>query len=408
MSSLKIISESGNFDGLRDHKSDCINIRMSEFNNPRNIRIVSSSNRVRTIRLLIDAKCGNERNLYKYLSDIQAKNPNAEFHINIEFDKFFEDAKRIMSNSNFAKKSITLWADNELKDRSYLNLSNLPCPTIIPLQYAMWHSKIEQSDSNNLYFSREDIEVRDGSMPFAERHNFEINGVKRNWSSGSNLYKLNHVLKIKRTVFGVLNGELRDIQVCSLAPDQKVLFVMKYLTDNYTYRENPKIGSMSLSNPELAKTADIVLKTKQGVCKGLAEAYMLLLNNPIVGVDCRVLGGYADKNNPDTGHAWNVVRLQDESKKNSEKHIWAYFDTSYNVELHNCFAYSFLKKVDMSDRAIYDGIKPRYDDSANIYFSSNVMLARLEDALIRIFNAKKGINQMRIITPLEDIPRHGV
>ena len=33
MGEMRIISESGQFDGLRENKEDCINIKMSELNN---------------------------------------------------------------------------------------------------------------------------------------------------------------------------------------------------------------------------------------------------------------------------------------------------------------------------------------------------------------------------------------
>ena len=401
MGEMRITSESGQFDGLREHKEDCINIRMSELNNNSKFRITSSSN-AKVIRLLIDIKPTNEREFMRYLNELSAKNPNIEFHINIEFDKYFEYAKKIMSNVTFRTKSITLWPDGNLKDRSYLDLTNLNCKTIIPLQYVIWHNGIEQADANNLYFSRTDIETHDGSYPFSTTSVIKENGQQYHWSEVTALYSLKDALFLKTTAYKVLRTDLKDLINCNLAPDQKILVLMKYFVDNFTYTENPKSadGKMTFFNTDFSQKAAHTLMHRQGVCEGIAEAFMILLNNPLVGVDCRCLTGLAYNYKPDSYHTWNVVKLIDE-----KSHVarWFYMDPTWNICDRNYYNWSFLKADAMSQRKIYDCANPVYESYDNVELNEGVMTYRLNDALDRINKKKNGIHQLRILYSLEDI-----
>ena len=246
MGEMRIISESGQFDGLRANKEDCINIKMSELNNNNKFRILSSS-KAKVIRLLIDIKPTNESEFMRYLNELSTNNPNIEFHINIEFDKYFEYAKKIMSNVTFRTKSITLWPDGDLKDRSYLDLTNLNCKTIIPLQYVMWHNNIERENASNLYFLRKDVETKDGTLPFDLSFTYKENGVVNSFDS--NLYTLKDAIFLKSTAYKILRTELKDLINCSLAPDQKILVLMKYFVDNFTYTDTPKSANGKMTFP---------------------------------------------------------------------------------------------------------------------------------------------------------------
>lgn len=399
MSNIRIISESGQFDGLREHKEDCINIRMSEFNNNNRLRIISLSN-AKVIRLLIDVKPTNESEFMEYLNQLSINNPDIEFHINLEFDKYFEYAKEIMSKVNFKSKSITLWPDNELKDRSYLDLTNINCKTIIPLQYVMWHNGVERADPNNLYFLRKDDEIKDGSLPFDISFTYKDNGVIDSFNS--NLYTLKDALFLKSTAYKILRTELKDLKDCSLSPDQKILVLMKYFVDNFTYTENPKSanGRMTFIDSDFSYKAANTLINKQGVCEGIAEAFMILLNNPIVRVDCRCLAGLAYNDDLDSGHSWNIVRLVDEKTQRTR---WFYMDPTWNINDKNYFNWSFLKANALSQRKIYDCANPVYESYDNVELNEEVMSYRLNDALDRINKKKNGIPQIRILYSLEDI-----
>ena len=401
MSGLKVISESGQFNGLREGKEECINIRVSQLNNNKKLKVISSSN-AKVVRLLIDVKPSNEREFMDYLNILCTSNPNIEFHINIEFDKYFEYAKKIMSKVNFKTKSITLWPDGDLRDRSYLNLTNLNCKTIIPLQYVMWHNQIEQADASNLFFNRTDIEVHDGTLPFSTSSLYKDNGVLAGWSSGSDLYTLKDALFLKKTAFKVLTTELKDVIKCSLAPDQKILMIMKYLVDNITYNENPKSPNKKITflNSNFSHHGANTLINKEGVCEGIAEAFMILLNNPIMKIDCRCLGGLADKNVPTSGHSWNVVRLVDEKDHTAR---WFYMDPTWNVCDRSYYNWSFLQASAMSQRRIYDCANPVYQSYDNIELNEETMSFRLRDALERINKSKRGIPQLRIHYSLEEI-----
>lgn len=399
MGEMRIISESGQFDGLRENKEDCINIRMSELNNNNKFRILSSS-KAKVIRLLIDIKPTNEREFMRYLNELSANNPNIEFHINIEFDKYFEYAKKIMSNVTFRTKSITLWPDGDLKDRSYLDLTNLNCKTIIPLQYVMWHNNIERANASNLYFLRKDVETKDGTLPFDLNFTYKENGLVNSFDS--NLYTLKDAIFLKSTAYKILITELKDLINCSLAPDQKILVLMKYFVDNFTYTDTPKSanGKMTFLNTDFSYKAAYTLINKQGVCEGIAEAFMILLNNPIMQIDCRCLAGLAYNNDLNSDHAWNVVKLIDE-----KSHVarWFYMDSTWNINDRNYYNWSFLKANAMSQRKIYDCANPVYESYDNIELNENVMSYRLDDALDRIDKKKNGIHQIRFLYSLEDI-----
>lgn len=124
---------------------------------------------------------------------------------------------------------------------------------------------------------------------------------------------------------------------------------------------------------------------------------MILLNNPIMKIDCRCLGGLADKNDPTSGHSWNVVKLVDEKDRLSR---WFYMDPTWNICYKNYYNWSFLKANAMSQRKIYDCANPVYESYDNVELNEDVMTYRLNDALDRI-NKKK--NQIRILYSLEDI-----
>lgn len=83
---------------------------------------------------------------------------------------------------------------------------------------------------------------------------------------------------------------------------------MKYLVNKYKYADKPFIGRMRILNSDIAHRGGNTLINKQGLCEGIAEAFMMLLNNPFVKIDYRCLGGLADDKNPDSGHAWNIVK----------------------------------------------------------------------------------------------------
>lgn len=400
MKKIKIISESGQFNGLRENKEECINIRVSQINRSK-FKLISSSN-AKVIRLLIDIKPDDEVSFMKYLENLYNNNPNIEFHINIEFDKYFEYAKELMRKVKFKTKSIALWPDGDLKDRSDLDLTNLPCNTIIPLQYIMWHKNIENASSNYLFFNRTDIDVHDGTLPFTTSSAYKDNKQIYTWADSSDLYTLKDALFLKSTAYKILTTELQDIVNCSLSPDQKILVIMKYFVDNYTYTENPKSpnGRITFLSTNFAHHAANTLINKQGVCEGISESFMILLNNPLMKIDCRCLGGLADSNDINSGHSWNIVKLIDEK---THAIRWFYMDPTWNICDRNYYSWSFLKADAVSQRKIYDCANPIYESYDDIALDESVISYRLDDALERITKTKNGTCQIRILYSLEDI-----
>ena len=389
MDKIKIIRQSGQFSGLKDDDKEIVNIKTSEINSRNNVFSSFFNNflnenkarNVKIVRLLIDVEAVDYEKLIKILNNIYTKNPNIEFHINIEFDKFFEYAKKIMSDTSFIKKSITLWPDGELKDRSYLNLKDLNCITMIPIQYAMWHTDIQNADSNNILFFRSDNELRDGKTPFS----FETNVKRKNNNvftpDNVHLYDLELALALSNTVYKFLNTDLKNVIECNnLSDDEKVLLIMKYFVDNFKYTFDSKVSEngITLFYTTLCSRGANVLFTKGGVCVGIAEAFMMLLNNPLLRVDCRILyGDYFS-----AGHAWNVANLFD---KNTQQYNWFHFDPTVNITREDALYRTF---IDDSERRmefdIFRGPNPQYNSSGNKKYDRKTMEQLLKNALEKL------------------------
>ena len=403
MSNIKILRQNGIFNGKKKKKQDCISIKISELNRNDILKITKFPN-AKVIRLLIDTKSNNDMELLSFLNKIYYDNPSIELHINIEFDKYFEYSKTIIDQVNFNNKSITLWPDGELEDRSYLDLNNLNCKTIIPLQYIMWHSNIENANKANLFFLRSDTDSQDGTFSFSITNQAKNNNDEITFEGG-NLYNLEEALFLKKTAYKVLSDELKSLTDCNLADDQKILVLMKYFVDNFKYTWHPKIPNtnITIKSDRFAQKAANTLYNKEGVCAGIAEAFMILLNNPIMKIDCRCIGGLAEPNNNKTGHEWNMIKITDEKIKVSK---WFYFDATWNIHDKNYYNWSFLEATELSARQIFDCANPVYESHLNVLLDEDTMKYRLEDALNRIENNKRGIKQIRIIYSLDDIVKN--
>ena len=398
MSEITVTSRYGQFDGLRENKEECINIRVSKLNDPKQIRFTTGESKTKIIRLLIDIKPTNEEEFMQYLNRLSEQNPNVEFHINIEFDEYFDYAKSIMSKVNFKNKSITLWPDGKLRNRDHLDLTNLNCNTIIPLQYIMWHNKIENANAKYLYFLRKDTETKDGSLPFSPEYTFKEDGTTSQFVSS--LYTLRDALYLKKVTYNILNTELKELVNCNLAPDQKVLVLMKYFVDNYTYTASPVLKTITVHDTKFPHQASQCLLYKQGVCEGIAEAFMILLNNPLIQIDSRCLVGLSDSKDPDSAHAWNIVRLVDE--KTNVTYSF-YMDPTWNINAKSYYDWSFFDVSELNERKIYDCANPSYTSYNNITLNKNVLSYRLNDALTRIEDKKNGRSTTRIRYSMQEI-----
>ena len=123
----------------------------------------------------------------------------------------------------------------------------------------------------------------------------------------------------------------------------------------------------------------------------------------LIGIDCRCRVGLAWSDRPDSGHAWNIVRLVDEKDHTAR---WFYMDPTWNVNENNYYAWSFLKADAMSERKIYDCANPTYESYDNIELNERAMKHRLNDALARLEKARNGIKQIRVIYSLEEIVKN--
>ncbi|HOZ89232.1 MAG TPA: hypothetical protein PK737_03275, partial [Bacilli bacterium] len=263
-----------------------------------------------------------------YLNSIFLNNPHLGFHINVEDSKCFPLAKKIMAKINCNNKSIRLFPDSMLGDRTNLDLSDLNCLTIIPMQYAMWHRNLEAAKQNFLLFARKDNGDFDGRFPFS---NDELSGQGGTDKFDSKYYDLRRMLEIKKAIFKKLFTEFR--LNCTHNDLQKVLLVSAYLRRKikYSIYDNKIIEVIDNS---MDHQADFTLDRGQGVCEGIAETLMLFLNNPYINVDCRTLVGIAGDENEKGGHAWNVLKIK-------ESRNYYLFDQTWR-DGENDFDYTFF------------------------------------------------------------------
>lgn len=400
MSNIRIISITGMYNGLREEREDCVTLRVSNINENEEIQ-VSDLRSTKVVRLLFDAESKDSEELVTALNQLYYENPDLELHINIEHDGFFEHAKDIASKAQFKNKNITLWQEPNLKNRDYLNLKNLPCPVLLPMQYGMWFTDLDGLDKENVFFYRSDAEARDGSLPFSEKASGFYQTKKQlyevEWGE-SDFYNVEDMKRFRKAINDIFSTDLKYAAVCGLSDDQKSMVAMKYLVDNFEYDMKP----VDKDKPNAIYKGEDTAKNRQGVCSGLAEVYTMLLNNPILQVDARKVLGLYNGANLDSGHAWCAVKIQDDK---TGALYWYYMDPSENVASKDYYRYSFMGPRRVMGRKVLAGSNPDYDQSNFIGFSEKVVEARLQDALARMEKAKAGQKQIKIIQSYDEIAK---
>ena len=402
MSNIRIISITGMYNGLREEKDNCVTLRMSNINESGEIQIPDLRS-TKVIRVLFYAESKDPEELVTALNQLYYENPDLELHINIEHDGFFEHAKDIASKAQYKNKNITLWQEPDLKNRDYLNLKDLPCPVLLPMQYGMWFTNLDDLDKNNVFFYRSDAEARDGSLPFSEKASGFVQSKKDLYQiewGGSDFYSIDDMKRFRNAINAIFNTDLKYAAVCGLSDDQKSMVAMKYLVDNFVYEKEP----VDKDKPNSIYEGKETVETKQGVCSGLAEVYTMLLNNPIMQVDARKVLGLYNGADLDSGHAWCAVKIKDDKTNDL---YWYYMDPSENVANKDYYRFSFMGPRRVMNRKVLDGSNPDYDQSNFIGFPQKLVETRLADALDRMEKAKAGQKQIKIIQSYEEIATGG-
>ncbi len=357
MREIRFIS---NYENVRKEYPNCITISYRELTKRR--MIILPKHPI-SLRLLVDTSKeeADDIKTIEYLNKIFRDYPNMELHINVEDEHYFENAKRIASLINANQKVIKLFPDMLLKDRTSLDLKNLNCITIIPLQYLMWHNEIENADSRFIRFDRRDCSDTDGRIKYSERMNKGFIG---------NFYNLRDALKLKRTLLQILNSTLK---LKGIHPDfQKVLLVSQYLSKHIAFPNdiNKKLGY---------HFANDTLKNGEGVCEGQAEAFMMLLNNPYMKIDCRLLGGSIIDDGIPYGHAWNLLQIR-------ESESWFLYDQTYVGEEQD-YQYAFFPLT--QDYQTIEGAKGKYQIT-NKKIPNGFLKRELEEANKIEIEARRG------------------
>lgn len=372
---MKEIILKSNYTNIETFDQSCISLKWSNLL-ASNIRLVANGNH-KNVRLLVD-KSGdseNDEKIINYINSLFVANPKMGFHINVEDQKCFEKAKKIIEKINSKEKTIKIFPDVLLKDRTSLDLSNLNCTTIVPLQYLMWHNNIENSDRRFLRFDRRDNSDYDGKTFFSETMNKGYVG---------SYYKLDEALKIKKIVLQILGS---DLKFNSPHTDlEKVLLVSQYMSNHIIYPDyNQLTKKIKIIDRSADHNAYYTLLNKEGVCEGQAEAFMLLLNNPQMKVDCRVLVGLANKNKSDSGHAWNILRIQ------GSQYYYLFDQTWQNEDLDYEYTFSPLIKT----RETLDGTGGHYRIS-NYKIPNDFLVVQLNQANEKEKNWNKIGNKIAI------------
>ena len=338
-----------NYEDLKKWKDSCISLDYrklcQKFLDNKMKIFLKPNEQTRTIRLLVNKSTDdlNDEKIIKYINDMLSYNPDIQFCINVEDQKCFEKAKKIMEEIKTNNKVVKLYPDIILRDRTSIDLRNLNCITIVPLQYVMWHNGIEEANSKYIRFDRRDNSDYDGSYVFEEQMNEKFIG---------NYYKLEDVLKLKKVILEILNS---DLKLKALHSDlQKVLLTSQYMSNHIIYPDYKKMGTKGIKiiDRSIDHNAYYTLTKNEGVCEGQAEAFMLLLNNPIMNIDCRTLVGLANVRELDSGHAWNILKLR-------ESEYYYLFDQTWQNGNNN-YEYTFTPLLTSKGRLTEHGIGGSY------------------------------------------------
>jgi len=172
---------------------------------------------------------------------------------------------------------------------------------------------------------------------------------------------------VAKTVYENALSQLKIINNSdSLTDYQKALNIYRYLCQNVVYdyvtyefmklKNDMSIYSFGSYGCFHLEGVFLDLDNQYAVCDGLSKAYVLLCN--IEGIPCIKVNGEVD----DYGHAWNKVRLDDESGE--EK--WYYVDTTWgmaqyidgfgnNIKYYQVLTHAyFLSNEDEGKVAVYE------------------------------------------------------
>ena len=234
---------------------------------------------------------------YIYISDLEFLKANFDSLKRLlktgKFNKIgstsFECLKYIEENLDDCPPLIlTLIDDYEIKDRSYINPLEFTKTTLeIPLSYLLWMKELHPSQKVSLYM----LKTYDKPQP-----------------AGSNDYEYFSLESLKRIreIISILAEKCQG-----LSDIEKTILVSNYIQNHVQFvEENNKSQAdqiyitdskgQDVTIPAVGSPENVLLHN-YGVCNGIANASMLLLNNPEMRVNVRSVKGQ--------GHVWNVILL---------------------------------------------------------------------------------------------------
>ena len=199
---------------------------------------------------------------------------------------------KLMKEGKINNKTIILLDDNELRDRSYIDLTEYS-NIMVPDTYVMWGVKHNNviGAYTRLYHSGEGY----GIHPI--KHDDEtINEVKRVASMISEFPEdLTDVEKM------ILVSNYLQMYDQFIEGEESTVGDERYILDQVL--ENSKLLAEGKAIEKLLETPKTALMNHFGVCSTFAYASTLLLNNPWVHINTKTVAG--------PGHFWNAVQLDD-------------------------------------------------------------------------------------------------
>lgn len=211
--------------------------------------------------------------------------------------------------------------DFENKDRSYIDVDSFEKSKIrIPIAYALW------VDSKNDLLINQYLSS-DNLFPSSQSgtEKIELDDLKR---IREEVYKLNEKCK-----------NLDDIE--------RIIIVSDYLQNRVQFIDHNNVSVSSsgtyitkgriVTNDDVGNIANVIFN-RFGVCRGIASANTVLLNNPQMNVNIRNVSG--------DGHVWNVAKIGNK---------YYYIDNTWNITRNISRYPGSLKAKDFSSEYLLFG-----------------------------------------------------
>ncbi len=190
---------------------------------------------------------------------------------------------------DYTQVVLSLTDDYENKDRHYIKPLEFTKTTLeLPLSYILWVNEISDKQKISLYMLN---------------HQGYMHPICSNGYDYINLEALKKINELVNTL---------ALKFKDYTDDEKAILISNYLQSKVQYVDENNISEASSGiyktdskglpvTREIVSSPETVLLQHYGLCNGIANATMLLLNNPEMNVNIRSILGCS--------HVWNVILI---------------------------------------------------------------------------------------------------